>query len=130
MLVQERAAARALVEPVAEEQVLVLLGVIAVLELALRAVRQARERGSRTEERLDEVRLVARISTCPSRVERATRDRALDVALESASDPERHGVAVAGGVRGAIPRAGEKAACVRHEGSVILFTDSVRAVLV
>src|SRR5262245_57151631 len=128
VLLQERARAGALVEPVAEQQVLVLLGVVAVLELALRAVRQARERGRRTEERLDEVRLVARRCTSRRRVERATRDGALDVALQSAGDPQQHLVAVAGCVVGAVPRAGQGAARVRHEGAVVLFADPERAV--
>src|SRR5689334_12897273 len=121
----------ALVEPVAEEQVLVLLSVVVVLELALRAVRQARESGRRPKERRDEHRLRAgRDPTGRRRVEGATRDLAGDVALERPNDAGADGVAVGGRIRGTVTGARDRAARIGGEEPLVLLTDAVRAILV
>src|SRR3954453_17705231 len=110
----------------AEEKALVLLRVVVVVELAVLAVRQARERRARPEERGDERRLTARRRAGGGRVERAPRDRPRDVAPHRADLAGSDRCPVLGLVLGTVTGAdtGE-----RHERRLVLLADAVRAVL-
>src|SRR4051794_15399049 len=125
-LLQERAGTVALVPPVAVEKALVLLRVVAVIELAVLAVRQARELSSRAEERGDERRLTTRRRAGGVRVERATRDRPGDVTLHRADLAGSDCCPMLGLVLETVAGAdtGE-----RDERCLVLLTDAVRAVL-
>src|SRR4029077_11357372 len=102
-LLQERAGTMTPIPPVAEQDVLVLLRVVVVVELAVLAVRLARELGRSAEERGDEHRLRAGSRRAGGvRIARPAGDRPRDVPPQGADNASTHRGAVLGRVLGTV----------------------------